>query len=304
MSRVSILIVALEAERFLEETLSSISTQTHKDIEVVLVDGGSTDNTVSVFEGFDFREGIDKKVVINGQETNIVHSFNVASEVATGDYVYQLCADDLLFDKDWLNSSCRLLDSNDNIDAVWGRTIVMRNAKEIIRIVPPLCFSDIPNGSKFMMYSVKYSLNPPDSTVVIRSQIYKDLFPRFDSSFLCDIYTPHHMFDYYFISNGCRYYFLDNIAHITRHIDDRRSVKLFSREHDCEKKITKKKRELMMDVLLNVRSDGARVWHDFSVWDKVYLLYCYIYSMIIPLSLNEYPLPVLFKKIRCKIFKL
>ena len=150
MSRVTILMVVLDGERYLEDTLSSISCQTHDDIEVVMVDGGSSDDTVGVFERYKFRSGIVKKIIRNDSEVNIVQSFNMGANKATGKYIYQLCSDDLLLDVDWLSLSSRTLDMNDDIGAVWGRTLVMRDAKEVIRLYPPVIFQKIPQKKDFI----------------------------------------------------------------------------------------------------------------------------------------------------------
>ena len=126
------MIINLNGELHLEETLSSINKQSHHDIEVVLVDGGSSDSSVSVFEGYNFHEGISKLLIENNNEANITESFKMGGQQSTGKYIYQLCSDDLLFDTDWLKVACHTLDKHRDIGAVWGRTLIMRDAKEII----------------------------------------------------------------------------------------------------------------------------------------------------------------------------
>ena len=140
MSRVSVLIISLNAEKFLVETLQSINLQEHQDIEVILVDGGSKDSTVKIFVDFNFRKGISKKHLVNENEVNIVEAYNIAGNLASGQYIYQLCADDLLCDKQWLRLSVEELDRNDDVDAVWGRAMIMHNATKPLRIFPNLNF--------------------------------------------------------------------------------------------------------------------------------------------------------------------
>ncbi len=52
MPRVSVVIPAFNAERYLRETLESVLAQTYRDFEVVVVDDGSSDGTAELVESF------------------------------------------------------------------------------------------------------------------------------------------------------------------------------------------------------------------------------------------------------------
>ena len=52
MALITIVIASLNSEKYLKEALTSISNQTFQDFEILLVDGGSTDNTLSIAHTF------------------------------------------------------------------------------------------------------------------------------------------------------------------------------------------------------------------------------------------------------------
>ena len=295
------MIINLNGELHLEETLSSINKQSHHDIEVVLVDGGSSDSSVSVFEGYNFHEGISKLLIENNNEANITESFKMGGQQSTGKYIYQLCSDDLLFDTDWLKVACHTLDKHRDIGAVWGRTLIMRDAKEIIRIFPPLSFTSIPQKEEFLLFWIKYNISPPDSTVVIRRDIYCALFPSGDSHLPCDIYTPHHMFDFYFILEGQNYYFIERIVQITRHIESRRSIKFYPRESECGRMLSRMKRNFVLKIVFrNYFRRRNNISASFIY--KLKIVFSYIHSVIVPMWIYEYSLPILLKKASKKLF--
>ena len=92
MPLVSILIAAYNAEPWLAETLASALGQTWQNLEVVLVDDGSTDGTLAVAQGFD-----DARLhIITGPNRGACAARNTAIAHAKGDFVQFLDADDLL----------------------------------------------------------------------------------------------------------------------------------------------------------------------------------------------------------------
>jgi len=91
--KISVIVVALNAGSELKATVKSIVTQTYKDIEIIVKDGGSTDGSV---EGLPSDDRIRLTI---SQDLGIYDAMNQALELATGDYVYFLNCGDYLFDE-------------------------------------------------------------------------------------------------------------------------------------------------------------------------------------------------------------
>lgn len=91
MQKVSIIIPVYNAAEFLAETLDSVLSQTYENLEIICVDDGSTDSSLSVLEKYQ-----DKVRIIEQENQGQCVAANRGLEVAHGDYVRFLDADDLM----------------------------------------------------------------------------------------------------------------------------------------------------------------------------------------------------------------
>ncbi|SFC56097.1 glycosyltransferase family 2 protein [Flavobacterium phragmitis] len=91
---VSILTPTYNTEKFIRATIESVQNQTYENWEMILVDDGSTDQTVSVIEEFAQK---DSKIKVFKLEKNSGNGFarNVALDKASGKYIAYLDSDDL-----------------------------------------------------------------------------------------------------------------------------------------------------------------------------------------------------------------
>lgn len=90
--KVSVIIVTYNAAATLQACLDSIYKQTYPNIEVVIIDGKSTDNTVSILEANSNRISYWK----SEPDSGIYDAMNKATKSVTGSWVYFLGADDEL----------------------------------------------------------------------------------------------------------------------------------------------------------------------------------------------------------------
>lgn len=89
---VSVIIAVYNGEKWITETLASVLNQTYDNLEIILIDDGSTDNTVKVIE-----KSISQKIkLIQQQNQGQSTAFNRALQEAQGDYIQYLDADDLI----------------------------------------------------------------------------------------------------------------------------------------------------------------------------------------------------------------
>ena len=89
--RVSIVIPAFNAARYLPESLGSAFAQTYGDIEVIVVDDGSTDDTQEVLAEYPAARIVTKK---NG---GLASAMNAGIDAMTGEWFKKLDADDVLY---------------------------------------------------------------------------------------------------------------------------------------------------------------------------------------------------------------
>jgi glycosyltransferase involved in cell wall biosynthesis len=89
---VSILIPLYNSEKYITETIQSCLNQTYKNIEVIIVDDGSTDNSYQVAKSYES----DILKVYKQENAGACRARNYAFELSSGDYIQYLDADDLL----------------------------------------------------------------------------------------------------------------------------------------------------------------------------------------------------------------
>ena len=92
---VSVIIPAYNAERFIAKTLDSVLTQTYRNIEVIVVDDGSLDQTAEIV-GAIARQ--DKRVMLLQQlNSGVAAARNLGIQKAQGEFIAPIDADDLWY---------------------------------------------------------------------------------------------------------------------------------------------------------------------------------------------------------------
>ena len=94
MPKVSVIIPIYNVEKYLIECLNSVSTQTLKDIEIICINDGSSDDSLLIIEAF---AEIDRRFyILNQRNQGAGAARNRGIEFARGDYVYFMDGDDFL----------------------------------------------------------------------------------------------------------------------------------------------------------------------------------------------------------------
>jgi len=89
--KITIITVCLNSEKTIAFTLNSILKQTFKNIEHILVDGGSTDSTLKIIKEYPFRN----KKLINCHAKGIYAAMNLGIKNSTGEIICILNSDDI-----------------------------------------------------------------------------------------------------------------------------------------------------------------------------------------------------------------
>ncbi len=92
--RFSIIIPTLNEEKFLPKLLDSLTTQTRKDFEVIVVDGASRDNTIAAAQSF--KNKLPKFTVLSVEHPNISKQRNAGANVAKGPWLLFIDADSIV----------------------------------------------------------------------------------------------------------------------------------------------------------------------------------------------------------------
>jgi alpha-1,3-rhamnosyltransferase len=93
---VTIGVICYRQGRYLDDALASVAAQDYPHLEVIVVDDGSDDGSADVAREVLARRGIDALLVDDGENRRLGHRLNQVLELAHGQYVVWLAADDQL----------------------------------------------------------------------------------------------------------------------------------------------------------------------------------------------------------------
>lgn len=115
MRKVTIFIPIYNASKYLHQCLSSVLSQTYTNLEIILCNDCSKDNSLSICEGYAKK---DKRISVVNNEVNlgVVKTRIKCIDFVTGDYFIQIDADDWV-DKDYVESMMEVADKYD-VDVV------------------------------------------------------------------------------------------------------------------------------------------------------------------------------------------
>jgi glycosyltransferase involved in cell wall biosynthesis len=112
--KISIITVSFNSASTIEDTLKSVLSQDYKNIEYIIIDGGSTDGTLDIVNRY--KEKI--KTIVSSPDQGIYDAMNKGIELSSGDVIGILNSDDL-FKNDKVLSLVNESFISD-IDAVYG----------------------------------------------------------------------------------------------------------------------------------------------------------------------------------------
>lgn len=128
--RLSIITVCHNSGATLTDTMESVSAQTFGDIEHIVVDGGSTDNTLDIVKA----QGKRVSRIIPGPDKGIYDALNKGISAATGDVIGIMHADDFYPDKSVLEKVAELL-ARSGADSCYGDLVYVEreNPSKMVR---------------------------------------------------------------------------------------------------------------------------------------------------------------------------
>ena len=109
--KISIVMAVYNRAKVVEQAISSVVNQTYKNIEFIIIDGGSTDGTVDVIKKYE-----DKIAYwVSEPDTGIYNALNKGIKHASGDYIQILGSDDCLHDKHTIEDVVKELEDDTDV---------------------------------------------------------------------------------------------------------------------------------------------------------------------------------------------
>ncbi len=122
--KISVITITFNAGRTLQRTLDSVRRQTFQQVEHLIIDGASSDNTLQLAERY--QAACSYSVVVQSEpDGGLYDAMNKGLFMATGDYLVFLNAGDTLYSSDTLQTVVESIDNADgNVGVVYGDTAI------------------------------------------------------------------------------------------------------------------------------------------------------------------------------------
>ena len=125
--KISIITISFNAKATIEKTLQSVANQSYKNIEHIIVDGGSKDNTLEICNSFPHVSKI-----ISEPDRGVYDAFNKGLKLATGDIIGFLNADDVFFNENSVQEIAKAFSEN-KTHIVYGNLDYINENGKVIR---------------------------------------------------------------------------------------------------------------------------------------------------------------------------
>ena len=194
--KISIITATFNSAKTLPQTLKSISNQTYKNIEHIIVDGGSSDDSINIIK----RYADNKKIFLSEPDEGLYFAINKGMELASGDVIGLMHSDDFYSDNFVLNDIARIF-MNPRIDAVYADLdyINSSNQDQVVRKWRPGIFN---------VHRIKFGWMPPHPTLYIRNSCIEK-FGLYDTQFR--ISSDYDFVLRYFSSVGFRAHYMPRV---------------------------------------------------------------------------------------------
>ncbi|HPO49513.1 MAG TPA: glycosyltransferase family 2 protein [Spirochaetota bacterium] len=166
--KISVVTVTFNAGEFIEQTILSVINQTYENIEFIIVDGLSSDNTLEIIKKY--REKIS--VLISEKDFGIYDAMNKGIRIASGDFIYFLNAGDTLYSNETLSM---IFKTHTDGDVYYGRTAILNSDNTLRKI------TQIPNNLNYRSFA--YGMPVSHQSLIFKKNIcdYYDLSYKFVS---------------------------------------------------------------------------------------------------------------------------
>ncbi|SBO12209.1 PGL/p-HBAD biosynthesis glycosyltransferase/MT3031 [Vibrio mediterranei] len=158
--KVSIITATFNSSQTILDTLRSLNMQTYLDIEYIVIDGASSDDTVSVVEENSGR----KTTIVSEPDKGIYDALNKGISTATGDIVGFLHSDDLFAYPDAIKDLVETLE-REGTQAVYAdlEYVSKENTSKVIRKW---------QSGEFLQDKLRYGWMPPHPTFFMKRELY------------------------------------------------------------------------------------------------------------------------------------
>ena len=142
---VSVILPVYNAEKFLYEAIDSIVNQTHKNLQIIVINDGSSDKSLNIINSF-----IDDRItVINRDNKGLIYSLNEGLNIANGNYIARMDADDISANNR-IEKQLSFLKKNKKVGVVGSYAKIINKEGRMIALRKPARFNFMLKATCFL----------------------------------------------------------------------------------------------------------------------------------------------------------
>ena len=172
--KISVVVPAYNVEKYIEKTLKSIVNQTLREIEIIVINDGSTDDTLSIIKRLMLE---DKRIIlINKKNGGVSQARNDGIKIAKGEYVSFIDGDDWI-EEDFFKDSYKY-GSENNLDIVMSDAYLDYFRRKKTKYLKELEVQKIISGEEYLKQLYKNNCLKVVWNKIVKREIFikNDLF--------------------------------------------------------------------------------------------------------------------------------
>ena len=139
--KLSIVTINYNNAEGLRKTLASVASQSYKDIEHIIIDGGSTDGSVKAINDYVNQYLMYDVFWVSEKDSGIYNAMNKGIRKATGDYIQILNSGDILISNDIIQRMMSIIDEKQYPELLYGNAVDVYEGKRISSHGPGIEYS-------------------------------------------------------------------------------------------------------------------------------------------------------------------
>lgn len=158
--KISVITATWNSGKTIRDTIESVRSQTHGDVEHVIQDGGSQDNTLEICQEYEDLS------VVSGSDRGIYDAMNKGIRRATGDIIGILNSDDFYTDNDVLARVAEEFGKDPELEAVYGdiHFVSPKNLHKCTRYY---------SSAYFRPWLLRFGFMPAHPSFYVRREVYE-----------------------------------------------------------------------------------------------------------------------------------
>lgn len=120
--KITIITVCKNVENLIEQTIESVLEQTYQNIEYIIIDGKSIDQTLNIISKYEYK--VSK--IVSEQDDGIYDAMNKGIKVATGEIIYFLNSGDKLHNNKVIEDVVSFFEKDENLDLIYGDALLFK----------------------------------------------------------------------------------------------------------------------------------------------------------------------------------